>query len=255
MRGLPPLDLHAHIDTDLPTKSLDELRAVVFAATRSLEEADRAMARNDAATVWGVGCHPGLIKAQTSFSASKFSLLLDRTALAGELGLDGKSRVSMAQQRETLRTALRVLIEKPRLVSLHSVAATRPLLDELEATPIKGAILHWWLGDPAETQRALRLGCFFSVNEACLRRMDILQRIPLERVLTETDHPFGNRHSRIRPRPGAVLDVEEGLAKMHGLTEAALREQVWRNFGALVKATGSSALLPRSVRSHLAATL
>ena len=64
MRTLPPLDLHAHIDPTIAPNDLDDLRAVVFAVTRSLDEAQQALERTDSTTVWGVGCHPGLVASQ-----------------------------------------------------------------------------------------------------------------------------------------------------------------------------------------------
>ena len=109
-----------------------------------------------------------------TFSTEDFSRLLDSTAFAGELGLDGKSRVPLAEQRATFRSALEVLVTKPRVVSLHSYAATEALIDELEATPIKGAVLHWWLGDPQLTERAVQLGCYFSVNASSARKRQVI---------------------------------------------------------------------------------
>ena len=55
MRALPPLDLHAHIDTGIAAAELTALQAVVFAVTRSLDEAARALNRSDGMTIWGVG--------------------------------------------------------------------------------------------------------------------------------------------------------------------------------------------------------
>jgi TatD DNase family protein len=188
-----------------------------------------------------------------SFSQGRFADLLDRTPFAGELGLDGTSRVPAMRQRKTLRTALEVLAEKPRIVSLHSYAATTTVLGELEAIPVRGTILHWWLGEPAQTRRAIDLGCFFSINEAMVRRPKLLAELPLERVLTETDHPFGNRHSPGERRPGNVAAVELALAQRYGLSPAELRQRVWSNLGSLVALASCSALVPRKVRAHLAA--
>lgn len=252
MRALPPLDLHAHIDPDIAPSDLNDLRAVVFAVTRSLDESQQALKRTDPTTVWGVGCHPGLAGAQRTFAVGEFSRLLESTAFAGELGLDGKSRVPIAAQRETLRSALVALASKPRLVSLHSYAATEALLDELEATPIRGAVLHWWLGDAELTERAVRLGCYFSVNISSVRKRELLSAIPADRLLTETDHPFGDRRSRGDHAPGLVDDVERSLARHHSLAVSDVRLLVWRNLSRLVREVGCSPMLPREVRTWLA---
>ena len=252
MRGLPPIDAHAHIDVDIDRAEIRRLEALVIAVTRSLDEADRATRREDGLTMWGVGCHPGLKKAQDAFDARRFEELLARTAVAGELGLDGKSRVSMHQQVATLEEALHVLRRRPRLASLHSYAATGQLLELLEARCPPGIVLHWWLGDARQTERAVELGCYFSVNASSVRRNDVLATIPIDRILTETDHPFGDRRSRIR-RPGGVQDVEQALGLQHGMSPGEVRRLMWSNLYRLIAATGCSTMLPPETRVRLAA--
>lgn len=47
MKRLPPIDLHAHIEADIASSDLSELGSLVFAATRSLDEAEQALGRSD----------------------------------------------------------------------------------------------------------------------------------------------------------------------------------------------------------------
>lgn len=253
MNGLPSLDLHAHVDPDISPNDLEDLGGIIFAVTRSLAEAKLALRRHDLTTIWGVGCHPGVAAAQADFSKSMFSELVDHTPFVGELGLDGKSRVPLALQRSTLRSALEVLAEKPRIVSLHSYAATEMLIDELEATPVKGIVLHWWLGSSSLTERASRLGCYFSMNGSSTRKARMMADIPTDRLLAETDHPFGDRRSRSERAPGRVGDVERAVASREGLTITEARLLMWRNLDRLVQDVNCAGLFPRKVRSILAA--
>lgn len=252
MRNLPPIDAHAHIDADIDHTEIKNLRAVVMAMTRTLDEADRATRRDDSMAIWGVGCHPGLKTAQGAFDAHRFQELLTRTALAGELGLDGKSRVPMEKQVETLSQAFEVLRQTPRLTSLHSYSATGQLLEVLEADPPPGIILHWWLGDAQQTRRAVELGCYFSVNASSVRRRDVLARIPRDRLLTETDHPYGDKRSQPR-RPGLVNEVEQALGHQHGIRTSEVRRLMWSNFHQVVSTTGCSRMLSPEIRVALAA--
>ncbi|MFH8224731.1 TatD family hydrolase [Streptomyces sp. NPDC018057] len=249
--ALPPLDLHAHIDTSVPADDLASLGAVVFAATRSLTEAARAVQRHDDRIIWGVGAHPGLSRSHTGFDPNTFTQLIDHTPLVSEIGLDGKSRVPLENQQNTLRNVLDVLARTPRIASIHSYAACEQVLDELERSSAPGMVLHWWLGDPEQTARAVRLGCYFSVNASAARKTALLQTIPLDRVLTETDHPFGDRSSA-QPLPGNVTAVEQTLARHHRTTPRDIRQTVWHNLAALVRDTRCATLLSRRVRSHLA---
>lgn len=253
MSPQPGLDLHAHVDPNIDPRELSRL-GVVFAATRSLDEADTATKRDDDHTIWGVGCHPGLVGAHKGFDIERFASLITRTAFVSEIGLDGKSRVPLATQQATLDSILAILQQAPRIASLHSYGATDHVIAALERRPIKGAILHWWLGDAGETRRAVEMGCFFSVNASCVRRTDLLNLIPLDSLLTETDHPFGDRRSGAAARPGLVTTIEEALARQHGTAAAAIRATMWANLARLVSETGCAQLLPRAVRRQLIAS-
>ena len=178
------------------------------------------------------------------------SEIVTRTPFVGELGLDGRSRVPMAVQVETLVTAFGVLRDSPRVTSLHSYAAAGQLIDLLGPSPPSGIVLHWWLGDAHQTERAVELGCYFSVNASSVRRRDVLATIPLNRILTETDHPFGDRRSRNR-HPGNVEDVEHGIGLEYGMSQCEVRRLVWSNLRELISVTGCSQMLPQSFRAAL----
>ena len=253
MKNLAPIDAHTHINLNINRSEINNLGAFVMVVTRTLDEADKATIRKDGMAVWGVGCHPGLSRAQREFNADRCRELLGSTPLAGELGLDGKSRVPMDRQVETLAKALDVLQSIPRLTSLHSYAATGQLIELLELGPPPGVILHWWLGDARQTKRAVELGCFFSVNASSVRRKDLLALIPSDRILTETDHPFGDRWSRVR-RPGNVEDVERRIGIEYGMDQREVRALMWSNLRQLISVTGCSEMLPPAVRSTLGDT-
>lgn len=253
-RQLPPIDMHAHIDTTVNPRDLEGLGAVVFAATRSSEEFEQTIGRHDLVTIWGIGCHPGLASAQAAFATEIFQHGLERTSYVSEVGLDRSSGVPMAQQEEVFRAILALVDKQPRIVSIHSRGATSRVLDIIAETSVRTPILHWWLGSKAETERAVELGCYFSVNSAMTSRKADMPGIPLDRLLTETDHPAGNRGGRGRPhQPGWTLDVEECLAGMHGISTEELRLVLWRNLSSVARKTDIEGLFPDPVRRMLRA--
>lgn len=253
-RVLPALDTHAHIEPGVSARDLEGLGAVVFAATRSRVEFEAVRPRRDLVTIWGVGCHPGVPDAHRDFDPSQFSALMDETALVSEIGLDGRSPVPLDRQIETFTTILYLIRSKPRLASVHSFGATDGVLDCMERTGLRGAILHWWLGSVAQTERGLSLGCYFSINHAMTVRPELVRLIPLDRLLLETDHPAGDRRSATPRQPGAISDIEEEIGKLHGLTGAQLRAQTWRNLDQLVISVGVLELLPIPVQRMLTST-
>lgn len=252
MRRLPPIDLHAHVQPDITPSDLSKLGSLIFAATRSLDEAEQALARSDPWTIWGVGCHPGLVGVQKAFDPARFAKLILTTPYVSEVGLDGTSRLPLEAQQATLDSILTTLQTSPRITSIHSYAATETVLDRLTERPIQGAVLHWWLGNRRQTSRAIELGCYFSVNAAMLKRPDLLPLPPLDRMFAETDHPFGDRSGRQGRRPGNVDNVEEHLADLYRLDHNEVRRVMWQNLAALTRSTRCGVLLPRPVRVTLA---
>jgi TatD DNase family protein len=248
MRRIPALDMHAHLATNLSARDIAGLGALVWAATRSLDEFEETLGRADDWVVWGVGCHPGLVGVQKTFDVARFEKLIESTPLVSEVGLDGKARPAMELQRRKFRDILRVLAETPRVTSIHSYAAIPALLEELEAQPIRGAVLHWWLGDPGQTANAIDLGCYFSVNAASVRHVRELSVIPLDRLLPETDHPFGDRFDGPHHRPGNVDSLEDALGRLYGLAQDELRLQIWRNLRSLLSDTSAMSFLSRPAR-------
>jgi len=249
---LPPLDLHAHINPKTRPADLERLGAVVFAATRSLDEYESVRARLDQVTIWGVGCHPGVAQAQQDFDVERFTSLLASTASVSEIGLDGRSKVPLVEQEKVFTSVLGALQSTPRIASIHSSGTSGRILDALERTPIKGAVLHWWRGNKAETQRAIELGCWFSINAAGMKSPTDVSLIPLERILTETDHPSGDRASTLPRQPGSVDDVEQALARNYSIDVRVVRGQVWVNLAHLVDETNVEDLLPTAVRRMIA---
>lgn len=245
MRIPPPLDVHAHFAPSISEADVRSLGAFVFAMTRSTAEYDETLARADTRAVWGVGTHPGLVRVNRAFDLGRFQTALDTTPLVGEVGLDAHSRVPMEAQVRVLRQILHELETAPRLVSMHTSGAQLQVLRELHRCPIDGVILHWWTGSSALTEEAIRLGCYFSLPPATMSSAELLACIPLSRVLPETDHPYGDRRSPGRRQPGAVGEVEQRLAKVHGIAPELVRLQMWRNLLTLIDEVG--------VRGHFGA--
>jgi len=238
----PPLDVHAHVSAEITRNDLAELGAFIFAMTRTLDEFDSVRLRQDRRTVWGVGVHPGLVKAHKQFDAQRFSEALDHSPVVGEIGLDSSSRVPMSIQLRTFRSALRELQLKPRVVSIHSSGAQIHVLRELLRTPIDGVILHWWTGSVELTEEAVRLGCYFSFPPASMSSTELLSSIPLSRLLAETDHPFGDRYGPKERKPGNVREVEERLGELANRRRFDMRGIFWRNFCSLVEEAGVAAM-------------
>jgi TatD DNase family protein len=177
---------------------------------------------------------------------------VDQTPYVSEVGLDGSAKVGLPRQIPTFHAILDILQRHPRITSIHSHGAHDEVLAALTERPIRGAILHWWLGTPAQTEIAVELGCYFSLNASSIKRIGSIGHIPQDRVLTETDHPFGDRASQQPRMPGNTSSVETGLAAHYGTTPAHMRVTLWRNLSRLTIEARCSARLSRGILTHLA---
>jgi TatD DNase family protein len=226
---LPAIDAHAHIDVRVATRDLSELDAVILAVTRSLAEWRATSGRDDELTLWGIGCHPAVPDAVRAFDARAFSDALETAAFVGEVGLDRRSKASIAEQVAVFTEILRALQGVPRPLSIHSTGTTTAVLELLEAHPVSTPILHWWRGTTQETARALELGCLFSLNGHEATSPKAIDLIPLERILTETDFPHTRRYDPSASRPAATETIERALMRQHGLSLVELRRRLWKN--------------------------
>lgn len=217
------VDFHAHLDLypDLSAAiaACDRRRTATLAVTTT----PKAFARNaelaEASEFVrvGLGLHPQLV-AERSGEISLFEKLLRRSRYVGEVGLDAGPRhyASLELQKSIFQRILRLAAcDGDKILSVHSVRAAKPVLDLLEEHLPRHrgtVVLHWFAGSVGETCRAVALGCYFSVNERMLasptgRR--ILQEIPEDRLLTETDGPFVQRDGKPIGAGDVVRAVQE----------------------------------------------
>lgn len=196
------IDFHCHIDlfqNPLDVLAGVEARGVHVLAVTTTPKAWRGTRKliGDRARVRiGLGLHPELVPERHG-EVALFAHLLTEARYVGEIGLDGSPhmRGSFALQDATLRRMLGHCADfGGRVMSLHSRRAASGVLDALEANPDAGTpVMHWFSGTGRELDRAISLGCWFSVGPNMLngiRGRALAAAMPRDRVLTETDAPF-----------------------------------------------------------------
>lgn len=182
-----------------------------------------------------LGLHPE-IAAEREHELELFERLLPSTDYVGEVGLDGSKphRPSLDRQGGILSTILDFCArDGGKTISLHSRGAASLLLDVLESEPLAGRpVLHWFSGTERETSRAAEMGCWFSVGSPMLRsengRRNIL-KMPLERMLPETDGPFGMLEGR-PSYPWEAMGIVHGLQPLMNMPASEIAETFAANF-------------------------
>lgn len=141
-----------------------------------------------------LGLHP-LLAAESKSEVTLFKRLVDQTSYIGEIGLDFSKEgiATKDEQVAVLRELLSAIRGKKKIVSVHSRRAEKELLSLLCEYEIKNVIFHWYSGPIGLIPAILKQGYYFSVNETmCLSKngRTIINSIPRERLLTETDAPY-----------------------------------------------------------------
>jgi len=243
----PTLDCHAHVAPDVTMIQLKRLDgAVVFAVTRTPQEAQLAAHRSDSHILWGCGLHPARAARGGRVDIALFRRLVSQFALVGEVGLDRRSG-NLDRQTAVLRQALEAVHGQSVIVSLHSAGCADEILDLLEAHPHRGYVLHWFTGDEQQLARAIALGCYFSVNMSM--RQSLIRLIPTNRLLPETDFPV----SRVNKGglPGDTRRLEGVVANLHETSREQVRITWYRNLRALSLASGAIDRMPGALADLL----
>ncbi|MDV6344342.1 Qat anti-phage system TatD family nuclease QatD [Nitrosomonas sp. Is37] len=245
------VDLHCHLDLypDFPAAVQQAEEAGVF--TLAVTTTPQAWPRNHELAQRtkhvraALGLHPQLV-AERECELDLWDRYLPEARYIGEVGLDAGPRFfkSLEAQKRVFQHVLQRCAEAgDKIITVHSVRSVKAVLDHLEAflPSDKGKIvLHWFTGTRSEAKRALELGCYFSINTAMLnneRHALMVQAIPLDRLLTETDGPFtrtDDRHSK----PSDVALVVEELGQLHQVSAEQIATTVRDNLRSLVSGQG-----------------
>lgn len=180
----------------------------------------------------GLGAHPWYISdgRVTQKDIELLLELMEQTSYVGEIGLDFSSRYCVDRLQELQIKAFTKICARaaelsrngqPRVLSMHTVRSVDAVLDILEQTGATQScvpIIHWFSGSSEELQRAIKLGCWFSVGEMSLktkRGREYTKVYPKDKLLTETDLPSSD-HTDIDAH-----DIVDSLKRaLLGLSEA-----------------------------------
>jgi TatD DNase family protein len=231
-------DTHCHIDAyDNPLAVLDRAGAAGVHVVAVTEDPGKyrllrtRLGRRDGVDV-ALGFHPLRAGEASPHDLARFLRLLPQATWIGEVGLDF-SRAGIATRKQQLRVFEAILADpqmRTRPVTVHSRGAERETIARVAQARVP-AILHWYTGPLAAVDDALNAGLWFSVNPAMVRSRKaapLLQRLPLERVLLETDGPFARSGGRSAV-PSDLLVILDHLARLWDTSTGDARKAVAQN--------------------------
>jgi TatD DNase family protein len=257
------IDSHCHLADDTFAKDLDEVvdRAkaagvervmVILEGGNATERAQgERLERIWPDTRFAIGVHPHQAHQFADNPAHAETVTRQQfaaTPLAravGEIGLDYHYDFSPREvQHAVFRAQVRLAVELDRPVVIHTREAdadTIAILREEGEGKLRG-VLHCFTGTAVLADAGLDLGFYISLagiitfpKAAELR--ETARRVPVDRLLTETDSPFlaPTPHRGKRNEPAYVARVVEALAALYDIDAAAMGRQTAANFHSLFR--------------------
>jgi TatD DNase family protein len=257
------IDSHCHLADEAFAKDLDEVvaraqsagveRALVILEGGNAAEAAQA---ERIASIWtavrfSVGVHPHQAHQFADDPARAEAVVRDQLAATplaraiGEIGLDYHYDFSPRDvQHAVFRAQVRLARETDRPIVVHTREAdddTVAILREEGGGAVRG-VLHCFTGTDALAEQGLALGFYISFagiitfpKAGALR--DTARRVPMDRLLTETDSPFlaPVPHRGSRNEPAHVARVVDALAALHGIPPQEVAGRTAANFHTLFR--------------------
>jgi TatD DNase family protein len=252
------IDTHAHLDFE----QFDRDREAVLDRARSagvqgivnvgVDAASSrravALAADQEMVFATVGIHPhGAKDLDDAVWAELRALVLEPEVVAvGEIGLDFyRDRSPHDVQRRAFEAQLAWAGEVGKPVVVHDRDAHADLMRiltdwarGLQNSPLAGrlGVLHTFSGDLAMAEAVVDLGFYISISGPVTyknagRLAGIVQSLPLDRLLVETDCPFlaPHPHRGKRNEPAYVRLVAERIAELHGIPFTTLAQATTAN--------------------------
>lgn len=176
-----------------------------------------------------------------------------RVVAVGETGLDfyhdggAVDHAGRQAQQDSFRAHLQLARQHAFPVVVHSRMAREETLAAIrEAGSPAAGVLHCFTEDWDMATRAMDMGYYVSISGIVTFRnadnvRDVARRLPLDRLLVETDAPWLTpAPHRGRPNePRHVVEVYRFLASLRDEPIERLADAVWQNFHTLFPRTGA----------------
>jgi TatD DNase family protein len=246
------VDTHAHLDDPGLLHDLDEVLAraraagvaqvIAIATTGASSAAVLDIARHHAGVFSSVGIQPNHVAEAGPGDWERVVALAARPKVVaiGETGLDRFwDHAPFPLQQRYFDQHLDLAKERELPVVVHCRDSERDIADQLKRRngPIRG-VLHSFTGRWADAEEFLELGLHLSFAGMITfhnKKLDPLReaaaRVPLDRLLIETDSPYLSPHPhRGQPNePGRLSFTADRLAQIRGLSLAELASATTAN--------------------------
>jgi len=232
------VDTHCHLDFDWFDNDRDEVverakeagvgRIIVPALDLEISRTILELTSRYQGIYTAVGVHPNSSSDwEAGWLESLGSLADHPTVVAiGEIGLDYyRDQSPKSTQQAALEAQLQLALDKSLPVILHNRNSDQDLISILQSSQLRGqnraGVLHSFLTNWQIAREALDLGFYIGFTGPITYKKsgslrEIVKKVPLDRILVETDAPFLTPQEKRggRNEPAYVYYVVEEIARI-----------------------------------------
>lgn len=176
----------------------------------------------DFAKPFWCGLHP-CEKMDVETLLERLNKVKERLVGVGEIGLDALCDVE--GQSERFEVQLDFARANALPVTIHAVKTYNEIVETLRRKGGEKVVIHSFISHPVVASHLLDAGCFLSFGAGSLRShksVDALRRIPLERLLLETDSK------------GTIQEIYHQVAEIKKIDIEILKQQIYDNYKWLI---------------------
>lgn len=235
------IDVHTHL-TD---KAFDTDRTEVISRSQCValinngytiadNRATLALAKQFPLVKVALGLHPSetAVLSQKDIDTEIAWIAKQKCVAIGEIGLDFTYE-EHEKQIVSFKKLIELALKKNLPMIIHSRKAEKEVLDILEEMKAKKVILHCFSGKVKLVDRAEKLGYTFSIPPIVNHSQqfqDLVKKVSLTKLLTETDSPFLSPKKGERNEPAYVEITVKKIAEIKGMDAKEVENAIFANY-------------------------
>ncbi len=159
----------------------------------------------------------------------------DNCLAIGEIGLDysPKEDCKVKEQKEVFLKCIKLAKKLDKPIVVHTRKAEQDCIEILESSNYKKVVLHCFTGNMKLVKKAEDLGFYFSIPSIITRLkhfQEVVERVSLNNILTETDAPYLSPFQGQRSEPSYIKETIKIISQIKKITEEETEKIIFSNF-------------------------
>jgi TatD DNase family protein len=237
------IDVHAHLDDerfddlDDVIKRAEKAKVVTIINNGASPERNRKtleIVKKYKIVKKALGFYPGHIEEFTDLEIEKELKWIEKQkpVALGEIGLDFIEK-DHERQEKYFRKFIQLGKKLDIPIIVHTRKAEKRVIEILEEEKAKKVVLHCFSGKHKLLKKTELLDIYFSIPPIIVHSrhfQELVTKVPLTRLLTETDSPYNSPVKGERNEPENVVVTVKEIAKIKKLEEDEVMKAIFSNY-------------------------